>query len=377
MQISDLKFDCRHFRGEIPCAPNKLRDKVCVDCDEYEQVRTRILIIKLGAAGDVIRTTPLLARFRKEYPGAHITWLTHTPEILPKSQIDKIYKFDFKAIYALTHLKFDVVVNLDKDVEACALLSDIPAARKFGFGWQDGHIVPVNALAEHKLLTGAFDNLSRLNRKNYLQEIFEICGFEFQQEPYVLEVDPQYASMWSKLHERVGERKIIGLNTGCGERWLTRLWPEEYWISLIRQLQAKNYFPLLLGGPAEDAQNLRLAQSSGAHYPGTFSLQQFISLTSQCRVIVTPVTMMMHIALGLRIPLVLFNNIFNPYEFELYGNGVMLQPESGCDCYFANTCKRERHCMHDLRVETVLSAIESVFQNSPLEGGPGGCRSVS
>lgn len=358
MQISELKYDCRHFRGEIPCAPNKLRDKVCTTCDEYDPVRTRILIIKLGAAGDVIRTTPLLERFRQEYSGVHLTWLTHSPEVLPKSKIDKIFKFDFKALYALRHLKFDVVVNLDKEVEACALLSEISAPKKFGFGWRDGHIVPVDARAEHKLLTGAFDNLSKLNRKNYLQEIFEICGFEFRQEPYVLEVDPQYASMWRGSHETARGRKIIGLNTGCGERWLTRLWPEEYWITLIRQLQQKNYFPLLLGGPAEDAQNRRLAQSSEAHYPGTFTLPQFISLSAQCQVIVTPVTMMMHIALGLRIPLVLFNNIFNPYEFELYGNGVMLQPESGCDCYFGNTCKRAQHCMNDLRVETVLAAIE-------------------
>ena len=34
--------------------------------------------------------------------------------------------------------------------------------------------------------------------------------------------------------------------------------------------------------------------------------------------VVTAVTMAMHIALGLGKKLVLFNNIFNPHEFELY-----------------------------------------------------------
>ncbi len=358
MHISDLKYDCRHFRGAIPCTPNKLRGKVCGACDEYDPIRTRILIIKLGAAGDVIRTTPLLQRFRREYPSAHLTWLTLTPEVLPASRIDKIYKFDFKAVYALRQLPFDIVVNLDKDLEACALLEEIPAPKKFGFGLKRGHIYPANEPAAQKLLTGAFDHLSKQNRKSYLQEIFAICGFDFRGEPYVLEVEERHQKMWQELHQKARGRKVIGLNTGCGERWLTRLWPEVYWLELVHRLQQQNYFPVLLGGPAEDAQNILYGQKSGAYYPGLFPLQQFISLSAQCHVIVSAVTMMMHIAIGLRVPLVLFNNIFNPHEFELYGNGFMVQPESGCDCYFGNTCTRARHCMHDLHVETVLLAIE-------------------
>ncbi|MGH7495832.1 MAG: glycosyltransferase family 9 protein [bacterium] len=362
MRASDIKHDCRHFRGAVPCAPNKLRGKVCDTCDEYNPVRTRILLIKLGAAGDVIRTTPLLQRFREEYPGAHVTWLTLTPEVLPASRIDKIYKFDFKSVYTLRQLPFDLVVNLDKDLEACALLEEISATKKFGFGLKDGRLCAVNELAEHKLLTGAFDQLSRQSLKSYLEEIFEICGFDFRGEPYVLEVEQRHQKIWEELHQKAQGRSIIGLNTGCGERWLTRLWPEDYWLALIRILQRQNYFPLLLGGPAEEERNMHYAQKSGAYYPGTYALQRFMALSAQCHVIVTAVTMMMHLAIGLRIPLVLFNNIFNPYEFELYGHGIMLQPESGCDCYFGNTCTRARHCMSDLHVETVFAAIEKLAQ---------------
>ena len=59
MNLSDVKFDCRHFRTGIPCLPNKKNNAVCTTCKEYDQIQTRILIIKLGALGDVIRTTPL------------------------------------------------------------------------------------------------------------------------------------------------------------------------------------------------------------------------------------------------------------------------------------------------------------------------------
>jgi heptosyltransferase-2 len=76
---------------------------------------------------------------------------------------------------------------------------------------------------------------------------------------------------------------------------------------------------------------------------------------------VTQVSMMMHIALGLKIPLVLFNNIFNKHEFELYDNGIILEPLSGCDCYFGNTCKREKSCMFDLPPDFVFEKIEQLL----------------
>ena len=52
-------------------------------------------------------------------------------------------------------------------------------------------------------------------------------------------------------------KKIIGLNTGCGGRWTTRLWTIEKWVELVNLLQAQHpdVHILLLGGEAEDARN--------------------------------------------------------------------------------------------------------------------------
>lgn len=357
ISITDVKFDCRFFRGDIPCKPNKLRGKICNTCDEYAPIKTRILIIKLGAIGDVIRTTPLVSRFKKEYPDAHISWITLTPDVVPLSLVDKVYPFDFKSIYSLTHQKFDIAINLDKDHEACSLLNDVYAIEKYGFSLRDGQVYAINHLAEHKLLTGLFDQLSQTNTKNYLEEIFEICNFDFQKEEYVLDIKQDYFDKWKTLHEKANGKKIIGLNTGCGSRWLTRLWPEQNWIELIKRLQNNGYFPLLLGGKDEDEMNRLYAEKTGAYYPGTFTLPQFFSLSAQCNVILTAVSMMMHIALAAKIPLALFVNIFNPHEFELYERGIMIQPTTGCDCYFGNSCTRENHCMNDISVDQVYQDL--------------------
>jgi lipopolysaccharide heptosyltransferase III len=358
MEVKDIKFDCRFFKGEIPCTPNKLSGKVCPTCDEYSAVQTRILIIKLGALGDVIRTTPLITRFRKIYPGCHISWITQSPGILPHHLIDKIYSFNFESVYALTHRQYDIAINLDKEIEACALLADVSATKKFGFTWKDNRITPATINASHKLITGAFDNISIKNTKSYLEEIFEICHLRFEGEEYVLPVNDELVKKWNVINEKANGKKIIGLNTGCGHRWQTRLWRNEYWIELIKQLQLNGYFPMVLGGPDEHESNLNYSTQTGVYYPGTFSLQEFIALSSHCHVIVSAVSMMMHIAIGLKIPLILFNNIFNKHEFELYGRGMIVSPKSGCDCYYGNTCKRSHHCMNDLSVEEVYSAIK-------------------
>ena len=73
--------------------------------------------------------------------------------------------------------------------------------------------------------------------------------------------------------------------------------------------------------------------------------------------------MMMHIAVALKKQLKPFHNIFNVHEFELYGRGIIIEPKSVCDCYFGNSCKREKSCMYDISVQDVLTNIAALNQN--------------
>lgn len=359
MDLEMVKFDCKHFKGYIPCKPNKMDDSICDTCQHYDKISKKILIIKLGAIGDVIRTTPLIQKYRTLYPGAHFTWVTLFPDVLPEDEIDKIYKLDSVSIFTISNSVFDIAINLDKEVEACMLLAKTTATEKYGFTMDNDHIAPATEKATHKLITGLFDSISQKNTKSYLEEIFEICHLEFNYEEYLIRINDSLRAKWKKeLVAKSEGKKIVGLNTGCGERWKTRLWPQEQWISFIQELKKQGYFCILLGGKAEDEQNKIYARETGAYYPGYYSLEEFISLTDSCDVIVTQVSLMMHIAIALRKQMVLFNNIFNPHEFELYGRGVIIEPTSGCDCYYGNSCKREQSCMHDIKVDEVVKSVQ-------------------
>lgn len=358
MTLDQIRYDCRYFRGDIPCKPNKQFNSTCPTCEHYQTASPKILLIKLGAIGDVIRTTPLIVRFKKEYPNCHITWVTLTPDVLPPNEIDQIYTLDFKSVFIVENSQFDIVINLDKEPEACLLLEKVSAPIKYGFGWNGKHIVPANPAAEHKLITGFFDSESQKNTKSYLEEIFEICEFSFQYEEYLLNVQPRFVDKWKSMRDLANGKKIVGLNTGCGKRWITRMWEKENWVSLIQKLQENGYFPVVIGGPDEHELNEYYHTTTNVYYPGFFPRDEFIGLCANLDSVVTAVSMMMHIATALKTPMILFNNIFNKHEFELYGRGEIISPTSGCDCFYGVSCSRNRHCMKDITVEMVFDAIQ-------------------
>ena len=219
---------------------------------------------------------------------------------------------------------------------------------------KDSTCYPVNKLSEHKFLTGIFDNISISNKKNYPEEIFELCGYKYKGEKYILDLDKNNDV---KLNIDTS-KKIIGLNTGCGNRWTSRLWKDDYWIELIKKLTVQGYEVLLLGGPQEDEKNKYFADISSAKYFGHFPIKSFISLVNKCSLVVSQVTMTMHIALGLNKKLVLMNNIFNPAEFELFGNGEIVQPQKECKCFFRPACiNNEYRCMDYLYPDDVFRAV--------------------
>jgi lipopolysaccharide heptosyltransferase III len=362
-----IRSDCLHFKGHVPCVPHKLRGVHCEDCAEYRQRSGRILIIKLGAAGDVIRTTPLLEPLRREYPDHALTWVTEFPELLPAA-VDDPLRWDTDAVLLLRHMRFDLVINLDKDRQACALAKEVSAVRRIGFTLgPNGVCTPILAgvtpemadAVNAKFHTGLFDDVNQACKLSYLQEIFAICGYEFAGQEYVLD-----RPVPAPEFELPAGKSLIGLNTGCGGRWTSRLWPEKYWSELATALGEAGYGVVLLGGPDEDSKNRRLAAASGACYPGHFPLKTFIGLMDRCDLVVSAVTMGMHIALGLGKKLVLLNNIFNANEFELYGRGVILGPEQQCTCFFQPRCSNDNFCLETLRPATVLGAVNELSSGS-------------
>lgn len=352
------KPNCLHFKGDVPCNPHKENGYHCSNCPAFTPISKRILIIKLGAIGDVIRTTPLVSTYKKLYPNCKITWLTLTPAILPKNEIHEILKFDYASSLYLQEAEFDIAINLDKEKEASALLLKVNAKEKYGYVLKDNVSQPINSLANHKFHTGLFDDVSQANTLNYCQEIYALCGLEYQGEPYLLDNHNDKGYVWNQIDR---SKKVVGLNTGCGDRWTTRLWPIGYFAELTKQLISKGFEVILLGGEQEHQRNTEIQSLSGAKYLGYFPLAQFINLINQCDLVVTQVTMGMHLTLGMQKKIVLMNNIFNPHEFDLFGKGEIVMPDKKCECFYRGSCKLGESCMKNLLPEKVLASVNKLM----------------
>ena len=87
----------------------------------------RILIIKLGAIGDVLRTTSILQGLKDKYSGCSIDWITKkgSADMLKGNKfIDNVFLIDGLKD-GIKGKGYDLVISLDDEDEACRIATDI------------------------------------------------------------------------------------------------------------------------------------------------------------------------------------------------------------------------------------------------------------
>jgi len=164
-------IDCRYFHGDRPCFFHKERGIKCNNCSYYAPINNKVLIIKLGAPGDVLRTTPILRAIKHEIPDAHITWLTDNasiPLLEANPFIDRIWECSSNTIGRLLVEEFDLILALDNSGDCASLATLTKARKKLGFGMTaNGSVVPLNPEAETWLEMAALDDIKKANKRTY------------------------------------------------------------------------------------------------------------------------------------------------------------------------------------------------------------------
>lgn len=366
----DIRYDCRHYRGLKPCG----KCDSCDGCTAFEPMGKRILIIKLGAMGDVLRTTPVLRALRQQMSPCHITWLT-APEsiVLLKYNpfIDRLLEWNFESALMLQAQEFDLVLNFEKEPGPLALDALIKAREKKGFAltrW--GTLGVHNAASGYALELGINDDLKfHRNEKPMPRILFEMAELEFRGEEYVLEIGDGARAFGEKFigdNGLRGKHPIIGLNTGCGAVFPTKQWPLENFVELVRELKAQTQATLiLLGGMRENNFNAELLDQSpqGALIDTGCdnSLEEFMGLLNQCDLVVSADSLAMHIAIALHRQVVALIGPTSITEIDLYGRGVKLSSNLECAPCYGKSCSQEINCMRELGANLVLREISKII----------------
>jgi heptosyltransferase II len=251
-------------------------------------VRT-ILIIKLNATGDVVRTSALLHRL----PG-RVTWVTAAPnlELLPVRDTVRALAWSEREL-ALDQ-PYDLVINLEDDLPAATFASEVPHTALFGAhldgtgsvaytedsrAWFDLSLISVHGRQRA-------DELKLLNRRTYQDLIFEGLGFTFSGEPYLLP-----AAAHTPLSGDVAIAPVAGA-----------VWPMKGW-AYYDQLKSE----------------LEAAGLSVNILPLRGSLREHLGDVANHRCLVSGDSLPMHLALGTGTPCVTLFNCTSPWEIYDYG----------------------------------------------------------
>jgi len=370
-----IRYNCRHFLGHKPCQFRR----GCEDCADYSPVGKRVLIIKLAAMGDVLRTTPLLRGLRARDPGCFITWITE-PHVFPMLQgvpeIDRLLPYTGETVLQMEMETFDEVYCFDKEPKATALAMKLDAERKVGFGMSRlGKVIPLNEESEYTYRLGIDDSLKfRVNAKSYPELIFECAGFPYPEpQEYILpDLSAEIADARTFLRSQGVQSGdlIIGLNTGAGDIFATKKWTEAGYIQLANRLiEELGARILLLGGPAETERNRRIA--AAAQHPlvntgNAHSMREFSGIIGNCNLVITGDTLAMHIAIGLKVPVLVIFGATCPQEIELYGRGSKVISDFECSPCYLSVCSNETTCMDALSVDSVFETAAALVSNLRL-----------
>jgi ADP-heptose:LPS heptosyltransferase len=362
------RLDCRFFIGDRPC---KFK-RVCEGCDRYDPMGRRILIVKLGAIGDVLRTTPLLGALKRVYPRSHITWVVDKegqPLLKNNPFIDRLLTFDFASLLPLEVETFDLVIGLEKEPRGAAVVSLAKAKEKRGFALgPEGNPFPLNRASEYAFFLGLSDELKfHQNRKTYPELIFEVAEIDYRGEEYLFFLSPEdkaFAQTFArKARLKKGDR-AIGLNTGAGGVFANKAWTEEGYLELIRKLKKEPKTKvLLLGGPGERERNRRILKKAGGAVIDTGcenTLGQFAGLIDLCDLVVTGDTTAMHLAIGLKKKVIALFGPTCAQEIELYGRGEKVVSSMSCAPCYRRKCETSPTCMEAITAAEVMNKIKGL-----------------
>ena len=248
------------------------------------------LIVKLGATGDVVRTTPLLRKLR-----GNVAWLTdQRNKVLLDGLSSRVQSFSWEERESLPRGGYDLVINLEDTLEVARFLQRFQSEKWFGAyatgggevhytidsrGWFDLSLISCYGREEA-------DRLKYRNRSSYQGLIFDGLGFAFDGETYLLPAP--------KKTELRGD---VALATEAGSVWPMKNWA--YYHDLKRRLEGEGLIVNIL--------------------PARGSLLEHLADVCNHRCLVSGDSLPMHFALGTATPCVTLFNCTSPWEIYDYG----------------------------------------------------------
>jgi heptosyltransferase-2 len=333
------------------------------------------LVVEPWGIGDVVLSTVLLRALRASYPGARIALLakSYAKDLLANSGlVDEVIAFDFpwtafsgklspskyvpsdfrQLIRELRARDFDVSFDARRDLRSNAITYLAGARRRVGYDFGGGaHLLtdalPSGAQNDHKV-SDWLALLSPLGIKNDSTFIPSLT---------VTEAEKAGARQRIAMLGLSTERPIVGIHPGA--RNAVRRWNPKRFAEVIDLLVDERGVRVLL---FEESQG-DSREITPRHWVRRIKadLRGFMSLATQCDLLLCSDSGPMHIANALGVPV---TALFGPQRREWYGprgerDRVVQVDDMPCRPCFDACIFATPHCMEQITVSAVVSAIET------------------
>ncbi|MBI2653399.1 glycosyltransferase family 9 protein [Candidatus Woesearchaeota archaeon] len=334
-----------------------------------------ILVIKLGAIGDVIRTTSILSGLKEKYRNCKIDWVTkkESLDVLRNNNlIDNVYLINNTK--NMSNKAYDLVICLDDDFEACDLATKANSKRIIGSYLKnnqktytkDSHLWFDMGLISRFGKQEA-DELKAKNKLTHQEIMYKILGLNYKkQEPILVlnQKDKDFANKFAQKNRIKDSDIVIGINTGAGGRWQDKKLSEKEAAELIDKLnnilKNKNIKIILFGGPEEVERNKKiknLIKTRVIDAGCNNSLMEFAALISLCNILVTSDSLALHIGTALKKRVVAFFYVTSASEIELYARGIKIIGKGKDYCSYKAKCDYPPKWDIDEIINGVISLI--------------------
>jgi lipopolysaccharide heptosyltransferase I len=356
----------------------------------------KILVLRLSAVGDVIRTLPAVKALKERCPSSQITWVVEEPSkdfLESQPEVDEIVLFPRKRwtqgirsprawwrtakemsqlVKELRRRQFDVVLDFHGILKSglLSLLSGSP--RRIGFGWRsskEGSSLFSNVKVE---LPKA--GVTRYQRGFYL---LKGLGFDVPHTSGSLSIphrDREYVDSFFSQLPVPPSRPLIVIHPGTSVNYRSKRWMPDRYAQLAdrltREIQGTIVFTW---GPGElplveEIRKTMMAASILA--PPTESLTQLGEVFKRCNLYIGGDTGPTLIASMMGVPVVIIYGPTDPFLYEPVGKHTNVMKGVGCNPCRKRFCK-EMTCLEKITVEDVLEAARNLLAGTK-EKGQGG-----
>jgi ADP-heptose:LPS heptosyltransferase len=320
-----------------------------------------ILVIKLGALGDVALAMPHIAAIQAAFPRDRVILLTapaYAPlaAALPGLEIASFPRRGFlpmaRLLRWLLARQFRVVYDLQGSLRSRIMTLLTQAETRVGKA--AGIAYTCAALPAGHVLHAA-EGLNRL---------LEAGGIVPPGRDFHLPVAPAVAAGVEAWLQRQGlqGKSLVLVHAGSSPRWPSKRWPAGYYRELALALAARGLQVVWLGAASDRELNRTLASATGTDASGAFSFPELVALARRSAFAITNDSGPMHILAGAGLPVFA---CFGPTDWRRshatgQANRVLTATVPCSPCRLPLCPPQYRHaCMQDMTPDQVLARLEA------------------